>query len=550
MKRRHRQRCLALGWAAGLFLAPAWAGAADAANESARPEPPFALPVVEAAPDGRMVMVRRVAFAGNSVVATGVLDAIAAPYLARPCRLDELEELRQTLTRHYVELGYVNSGLQWNGEIVDGVLNFEVVEGRLAAINLSGLDGLDPRYVTRRLSGKPEVSAEVLNIDVLRERFQLLLGDPLFERMNARLLPGTQPGEAILDIDVLRARPYQFTAFANNYRPPSIGANAVGVAALLRNLTGLGDVFEATLQNAPEASAGGRGSVAWQLPLGFSGTRLSLALEHGASSVVEQPAAALDIRSTLSSVDLGISHPLFESLQQRFALGLNRVSRENRSRLLGAPFSFIPNEPDGVTRETLWRFAQDYSYRTPTQAVSLRSTFTSGRNNLQEIAGLPAIDSPAKSFRLWLGQAQWVRQVLDNGAQLVVRATVQRSPDRLLALDGLAVGGVNTVRGYRENQLVRDQGAYFNFEFDYPLLRDAATGISLNLIPFIDRGRAKNLGGPGTTLASAGLAARLQWNGFNIDAVRAKRINPPPLASGTESTLQDKGIHLQVSYRF
>lgn len=504
-------------------------------------------PTTTRAANEGMVTVQRADFTGNTVVATSALQAIAAPYLARPASLDELDELRDKLTRHYTDQGYVNSGVMWNGDVANGVITFTVVEGRLSDITLSGMAGLDPRYVTRRLAHEGDGP---LNMEVLRERFQLLLADPLITRMNARVVPGAQPGLATLDVEVVRARPYQFTLFANNYRPPSIGSNALGISGTFRNLTSLGDVLDLTLQAPAQSSARARTSTSWQMPLGFGGTRLSLALDHGSSSVVEQPAAALDIKSVLSSADVGLNHTLRESLSEKLSFGLNHVRRNNRSSLLGAPYSFTPNEPTGLTKEALWRFWQDYSYRTPTQVIALRSTFSAGRNNLQELPGLPGADSAAKSFRLWMGQVQWARQMLDNGAQLVLRATVQRSAKRLLALDGLSVGGVNTVRGFRENQLVRDQGEVVNLEFDYPLLRNPATGLSLNLLPFLDYGRARNVGGPSASLSSVGLASRLIWRGLQLDLALARRIHAGVDLSTQHGTLQDQGVHVQLAYKF
>ena len=520
-------------------------------SSAAQAQDRFVLPPIDAATGtaaSQTVTLQSIVLRGNTVVSSETLQALVVPYLNRPTRADELEDLRQKLTRVYTERGYVNSGVVWQGEASSGMLTGQVVEGRLSMIRLHGMQRLDERYLTRRLAAAADGP---FNLEVLRERFQLALGDPLIERINARLMPGEQPGEAILDVDVTLARPWQFSVFANNYRAPSIGANAVGASASFRNLTGFGDLLEASYQNAPESAARGRASLSWGMPLGFAGTRFSIALEHGDSAVVEQPAAALEINGQLSSVDVGLSQTVLESLAHKLSVGVNRVGRSNRTLLMGLPFSFTPNEPEGVTRETLWRVWQDYSYRTPRQVVALRSTYTAGRNNLIDIAGLPPIDRPAKSFHLWTGQAQWGRQIMDNGTQLVLRGTLQHTSDRLLALDGLALGGVNTVRGYRENTLVRDAGAIANLEFDYPLQRNAGTGAQINLIPFADYGRARNAGGPVTTLASAGLAARVQWMRFYVDLAVAKRLRSSDApAASSPSRLQDAGIHLQVAYRF
>ena len=262
-------------------------------SSAAQAQDRFVLPPIDAATGtaaSQTVTLQSIVLRGNTVVSSETLQALVVPYLNRPTRADELEDLRQKLTRVYTERGYVNSGVVWQGEASSGVLAGQVVEGRLSAIRLHGMQRLDERYLTRRLAAAADGP---FNLEVLRERFQLALGDPLIERMNARLQPGEQAGEAILDVDVALARPWQFSVFANNYRAPSIGANAVGASASFRNLTGYGDLLEASYQNAPGSAARGRASLSWNMPLGFAGTRFSLALEHGDSAVVEQPASTL-----------------------------------------------------------------------------------------------------------------------------------------------------------------------------------------------------------------------------------------------------------------
>ena len=139
---------------------------------------------------------------------------------------------------------------------------------------------------------------------------------------------------------------------------------------------------------------------------------------------------------------------------------------------------------------------------------------------------------------------------MDNGTQAIFKAAAQRTADRLLALDGLSIGGVNTVRGFRENRLVRDAGFIFNFEFEYPLVRGAGSGLNATVIPFCDRGRGWNKGDSAATLWSWGLANRIRWQEFARDLVLAKRLSSPQVVKGPKSNLQDQGTHFQLSYTF
>ncbi len=146
------------------------------------------------------------------------------PYIGRTLDAADLENLRRAVTRHYTDAGYINSGaLLKKGSLEGGTLVVTIVEGRLNAVHLSGLEGLNPRYMTSRLDEQDKV----LNIDTLRERFQMLLADPLISQMNARLVPGSALGEADLDIDVTRAAPYSLTAYGNNYRSACVARPAI-----------------------------------------------------------------------------------------------------------------------------------------------------------------------------------------------------------------------------------------------------------------------------------------------------------------------------------
>jgi len=517
----------------------------------AKPSNPFKLPPVEQSiglptQDQTKVKVDRVDFRGNTVFSAKELETIATPYVGRFIGVSELEELRQQLTKYYVDHGYVNSGVLLSKESANGVIVFQVIEGKLTGIRFRGMAGLDYNYVAKRLVKDTDGP---LNINDLRERYQLLLTDPLFQRMNTRLMPDTNLGEAILDVDVERARPYQLSATYNNYRPPSIGTQAVSLNGSVRNLTGRGDLVEASVESpVSPMNSDLRGSLAWHMPIGYRGTEISFAIDHGLSSVVEESLQALNIQSTMDSRDIGLSQTLIESLKHKLTLGLNHVDRKNTTTLLGTSFSFIQGEPNGVSTEELWRFWQEYSYRSETQVLALRSTFTSGKNNIQYTAGLPPTGTPIKqNYTIWLGQGQYALQVMENGAQIVFKYTVQTTQDKLLPLDGISIGGYNTLRGYVENQLVRDKGQIINIEFEYPIIHNE---LKTTLIPFFDIGQGQNVGDVATTISSVGLATRSQWRHFNFDIAIAKKLSYPNSIVNNGSSLQAQGVHFQLSYNY
>jgi hemolysin activation/secretion protein len=134
------------------------------------------------------LFVERIVIDGNTVFPEQDLRALTQPYEGRDVSVAELEELRQKLTRHYIDHGYVNSGAVIPADALkDGVLRFQIVEGRLDEIRVKGLGRLREGYVKNRLLSDPD---QPFNLHDLQERFQLLLSDPLISRMNGRILPG------------------------------------------------------------------------------------------------------------------------------------------------------------------------------------------------------------------------------------------------------------------------------------------------------------------------------------------------------------------------
>jgi hemolysin activation/secretion protein len=170
------------------------------------PTPGLTLPPLPPAPsDQRLstqlrVLVKRIKLTGNTVFSDTELVPVVAPYEGRALTSDDLQSLRQALTRHYIDHGYINSGAVIpDQEVKDGVIEIQLVEGRLTDFKVSGNDWLRDSYIKKRVMLGSE---DTLNLKVLQERLQLLQQDRLIDRINAELRSGLQPGESLLWVQV------------------------------------------------------------------------------------------------------------------------------------------------------------------------------------------------------------------------------------------------------------------------------------------------------------------------------------------------------------
>ena len=230
----------------------------------------------------------------------------------------------------------------------------------------------------------------------------------------------------------------------------------------------------------------------YALPLNRFDTSIGL---HGSrlnTSIVEDPLLPLAITSLTKSFGLVLRQPVYQRPNQEVAVSVGFDHSDNQSWLLGEPFNVSPGAVDGQMVVSVLRLSQEWLQRGPKHVLALRSTFNLGLDVWDATEnGVPG--DPDATFFSWLGQAQYVRRLFNTQNQVILRLTGQCTSDRLLALEQISVGGYNSVRGYIENQLVRDRGLISSIEFRVPVLFDKSGAGMLHLAPFFD------FGGGGTT---------------------------------------------------
>jgi hemolysin activation/secretion protein len=512
-----------------------------------RPPPGFVLPPLPppaADPplsSGVRVRVARFRIVGNTVFSEDELRALIVGYEGREIGNEELEEARTTLTRHYIGHGYINSGAVIpDQQVRDGVITLRIIEGRLTDIAVGGDNRFHPDFVRERVR-PPE---EPLNVTRLQERVQILLQNPQIERINAELSPGLRPGEAVLGVD-LKEAPWREIGYAiANDRSPSIGGVRQELRAALRNLSGRGEELSLI---AGKTKGLDDLSVMLAVPVSARDTSVWMRFEQNDSVVIEPPFDTLGIEARSNSVEIGIRHPLLHSLSREIALGASLVRRDTESFLLEIPFSFSSGVVDGRSKVTALRITADLVERSTDQVSAARFTAT---------RGLDAFDSTHPPFTIVLAQLQRVQILAQGRAQLMLRLDGQAAFDPLPPSEKFSLGGAESVRGYREDLLVRDSGWNGSLEYRHRIARlpigffsGSAEDGWVSAVPFMDAGQARDREGSTPsphTLASIGLGVR--WDiarGVQMAVYRGWPMREVERRS--DDDLQDRGVHFRLS---
>jgi hemolysin activation/secretion protein len=515
----------------------------------ATPKEPVAKPSSSYDGSERNLQIDAVEFSGNTVITSDELQELAKSYLHKPVSVHDLDELRKLVTHYYIDKGYVTSGATFPAHAIQGkILRISIIEGRLGEMRIEGNEWLSEAYVKSRLVEDQDAP---LNMNELQNRFRLLLTDPLFDHLNGRLIPGQERGVSILDLEITRARPYQLSFVSDNYRTPSIGSIAMGGNGWVRNLTKLGDIVDFSyMQSEGSQQLGG----SWVVPVWDYGTKVYFMSSHSSSRITDPNLKALDILSDTFSVEGGLNQLIIDNLDRRLTFGGGVGFKQNATTLLGHSFSFIPGQLNGQTQVSFVRFNQEYIERWATQVLAVRSTFSVGLDSFGATINSNRLN-PSSDYFAWLGQGQynWHLPYL-TGADLVVKGNLQLANSPLLPLERIAVGGRYSVRGYRENQLVRDNGYSGTTELHFSLLplfgNNELSSYRLDLVPFFDYGSAWNNQDSTSNkpvhdyLYSSGIGIQIKLPHVNSELYWAH----PLLLQKTRTTgdLQDDGIHFQV----
>ncbi len=516
-------------------------------------EPLFELPSLPPpAPDagalsqGPKLRVDAIDVVGSTVFDAATLAELTRPYTGREVSAGELLALRDALTRLYIDAGYLNSGAVLPDQRADdGRIELHVVEGQLTRIELSGNAWFRDGYLTSRVergAGQP------LNVSELETRLQLLQQDARIRRVDARLGPGERPGESVLQLDVEEARPWWVSLQFANEESPAIGSMGPRLFLGHDNLSGNGDTL---LLNAAITDGLRDYQGRYALPLNRWDTTLALRGRYSTSEVVEEPFDVFDIQSKAYTAAVELRQPVLHDVRQRLEAFAFFEYRESKNFLLGQPFNFSPASEDGVVRVAVVRLGGDWVFRDLTQVFAVRSTLSIGVDALGSTVTSDGIED--SKFLVWLGQFQWARR-FDRafGTELLVRFDVQLSNSALPSLEQFAIGGVRTVRGYRTNQLVRDNGLVFSIEPRIPLwstLNGPLGGpFRIEFVPFFDLGHSWNTerAEPGIkTLYGIGAGFRFRFTRhFEAEVYYAEALEGLPRPP--DNDLQDEGFYFRV----
>lgn len=499
------------------------------------------------------IVVDKFTFVGNTVFNQAELNQAIAAFVGKPISFAQLVQGADIITQLYVKQGYITSGAYLPEQnLSSGAIQIQVVEGSLSEIEVNLTQGrLKENYIRDRLENR--VSAP-LNINQLQSALQLLQLNPLIESLNAELSTGIQPGTNSLKVSVVGADTFTLQTRLNNNRNSSIGTFERGVKLTEANLFGIGDEVDLSFFNTDGSTQYEAG---YTFPLNYRDGTLNFKVRVTNNEIVEADFESIDIDIESRSYNLTWRQPIIQratpEVSQEFTLNFTASRRESDTSIGDIPTDISPGvNSDGEIRTSAISFGQEWLQRNRRQVIAARSQFNLG---LDVFDATTSNNEPDSQFFAWRGQTSYLRLlstpkgIPSIGSTILLRSELQLATDPLIPTEQFSLGGATTVRGYRQDALLTDNGFSAAAELRLPFVRFSKLNASIQFSPFVDFGVGWNVDNEETefsTLLGTGvglilqtetrLSARIDWG---LPLINNESQN---------NNLQESGVYLQLQY--
>ena len=486
--------------------------------------------------------VTKINITGSTIFQPEDFQDLIQPLEGRTVNFQEVQEIAKAITRQYLEQGYITSrAIIPEQEITDGVVEIRIIEGSISEIQIEGNRRLRNSYIRKRL----ELGTDApVRVDRIEGQLQLLKANPLIDNIEANIQPATGEGESFLAVEVDEANPWVLGAKIDNYDNVSTGAERFGVTLGHLNLTGNGDSI---LTSFNRAFAGD----SWKLDANYSipvnaknGTlQLRTYIERNEIVNLDKEFDGFNLEGATELYEISFRQPLIRSLRKEFALslGFSRQSSRNFTN------DVLLVEPD---RTSVLKFGQDFTRRDPQGVWALRSQFNFGLDIFNATVDKDNPQGDALFFS-WLGQTQRLQRLNANNL-LIIQSDIQLTPDNLLPSERFTIGGFYSVRGYRNNARLGDNGFRLSVEDRITLAKSKDSRPLFQVAPFAELGvvwdNEERFQSPDQKFL-AGIGLGLLWqpiSGLNIRLDYA-----PPLVDLDDKgdNVQEDGFYFSINYR-
>ena len=432
----------------------------------------------------------------SAVLSEAELAAITAPYEGKQVSLSDIYAIVEKINALYTEKGYVTCRAFLPPQtITNGTVKLLLVEGRTGNTTVSGNNYTKTAYITKRLHLNQD---EIANIKQLNKDL-LLFNATNSTQLRIMMKAGEKPGTTDYEITAYEPKRDTWTIFEDNAGSDTSGQYRTGLFYNTKSLSGNCDALSLGTVISEGTKAA---NAVYSRSLGRSGTKMNLMYSSNSTKVVDGYYEDM-IKGHANSYTIGFVQPLLVNETTRTELSLDYNRQDSKTDWLAG---FRGNMVDDSVQDFTLGFAVT-NYGTSHVFYQKHSYVRGYSESTPEL-----FDRRTQNFGFYKLNAMY-QKLYKAGQMWNLRADAQWSgSEGMVSSRQFYMGGMYSVRGYKENFLGGDSGFTFSAEYAVPVINR-----NTNAFGFFDYGHVYGNGQSDdqhNVLASVGLGVRSTINQY------------------------------------
>ena len=471
--------------------------------------------------------IRRIVISGATRLSPSAQQQLVEGHAGRCIGVADIEKILAAITRHYLEKGLVTTRAYLpSQDLSSGVLEIRVVEGVVDNILLD--EGARRSVNPANVFPSPGALFNLRDFEQGIDQLNRLESN----RAQLDILPGSQPGASDVLIRNTPSRRYHAVAGADNQGSDSTGRNQVSLSLSADRLLGLNELLLLTHRRSQPDDAERRASESSSLnlivPFGYATLSLS-ALRSAFVSTVQAPSgAALQFRGESQAGNIRLEQVLHRDRLSRWAVAAMLTMKESSNYLAGQYLRLSSRSLTVLDLDATGSSILLGGVATGSLGYA-RGLKLGGA--LHDADGLPDIAPRAQfgKFKLGLGYLMPF-SIANADMQFSTQFNAQRAQDVLYGSEQVLIGGIYSIRGFRNNTLSGDHGWTSRNEVSMqPSLSLGPVTLPVRFYLGVDIGGVSNRAPdvPEGRLAGMAVGLSTSWAGVFIDLFNARRLSQP-----------------------
>ena len=421
---------------------------------------------------------KKVSFGYSDILSEMELGSIAAHYQGRRVTVADLHHLLDEVNGLYEEKGYITAkAILPPQKIQDGQVTIRLVEARVGAVQVEGVNDLASEFVRERVAYS---SGDLMRVGPLEHDLELFNWTNE-AKLRARLAPGEKFGTTDLILGVQEPKPKTLSVFVDNAQRSAVAPYRVGINYAVAALSGRSDPLKLGLTGSDGDL---NGSLSYEFPVGLRGDRLTVSYVRGDMAIRHGDFSSLGItgRSTVASV--AVHHPLRVSAESKLG---GYVSAQQKHS-----FTWIDSVAIADVKIVSGSLGLEYERAVPGMVVYTGHEWNHGLGD--------AANAAPHHFDKYTGYLSWAKALSSGTLRIQGVWQVSEEPN-LPAAELFQIGGMYSVRGFDEGLSSGHAGYYLTVERRVPLNTVVhGAGEGTDLVAFVDHGMVRYQSSSGVSI--------------------------------------------------